>query len=254
MAPASRSASIEGMRQIAALAASTTLLAAATVGCGIDLDAKDVHTTRAFPHTGTALTINVSVGGVRVLQGTGDTVKVDRWLRGKAATGESAWSLRDGTLRLSADCTMVFGDCGARYHVRVPPGVRLSVDAPDGVVLNDLAQDVDAVSRERIQVTGSSGRLRLRAEGSVRGVNLKSPDVRVRTSDGAIDLTFATRPKDLDLRSQDGRVTARVPSGAYAVTTVSQDGSRRTEVEQDRKSDATIVARSDTGDVRILKK
>ncbi|MEU8397364.1 DUF4097 family beta strand repeat-containing protein [Nonomuraea sp. NPDC048892] len=219
----------------------------------MELEADEVHATRSFPFTGTDLKINASLGGVRVLPGTSGTVQVERWLRGKAATDGPAWSLRDGDLRLSTDCNLVFGDCGARYHVKVPPGVKLSVDAGDGVILNDLTQDVDAVSGDRIQVTGASGRLRLRSEGPITAEGLKSAHVRVRTFDGAIDVAFTARPTTLDLQSTDGRVTARVPSGAYAVTAASKEGSERSEVEHDGKSDSTIVARSTSADVRILR-
>ncbi|WP_146103660.1 DUF4097 family beta strand repeat-containing protein [Nonomuraea solani] len=239
------------MRRIAALTACAAVMAAATGGCSVDLDADEVHATQSFPFTGTDLTIKSSVGGVRVLPGTGGTVQVERWARGKAADNPT-WSLRDGALRLGVDCNMVFGDCGARYHIKVPPGVRLSVDAADGVILNDLAQDVDVVSRDRIQVTGTSGRLRLRSEGSITGEGLKSAYVRGRTSDGAIDLTFTARPTTLDLRSQDGAVTAAVPRGTYAVTAKSADGRERSELEHDKKSSSTIVARSATGDVRLV--
>ncbi|MEV0617118.1 DUF4097 family beta strand repeat-containing protein [Nonomuraea sp. NPDC050404] len=241
------------MRHTAAIAACAALLVAATGGCGVDLEAEEVHATHSFPFTGTDLKISASLGGVRVLPGTGGAVQVERWVRGKAAE-EPAWSLRDGALRLSANCNMVFGDCGARYHVKVPPGVRLSVDAADGIILNGLTQDVDASSRERIQVTGASGRLRLRSEGAIDGEGLKSAHVRGRTSDGAIDLAFTDPPDNLDLQSRDGRVTARVPSGAYAVTVRSTDGNERSEVRNDRKSTRKITARSTTGDVRILAK
>ncbi|MEV5889811.1 DUF4097 family beta strand repeat-containing protein [Nonomuraea fuscirosea] len=240
------------MRQIAVFAACAALLVAATGACGVELEADEVHATQSFPFTGTDLKINASLGGVRVLPGTSGTVQVERWLRGKAATADPAWSLRDGDLRLSADCTIVFGDCGARYHVKVPPGVKLSVDAADGVILKDLTQDVDVVSRDRIQVTGASGRLRLRSEGPLTAEGLKSTYVRARTFDGAIDVAFAVRPATLDLESTDGRVTARVPSGAYAVTADSKEGSERSEVKHDGKSDGKIVARSSSGDVRIL--
>nr|SBO92388.1 lipoprotein [Nonomuraea gerenzanensis] len=219
----------------------------------MDLAADEVHAAQSFPFTGADLKIDVPLGGVRVLQGTGGAVQVERWVRGKAADSP-AWSLRDGTLRLSASCNLVFGDCGARYHVKVPPGVRLSIDVTDGLILNGLTQDVAASSRDRIQVTGASGRLRLRSDGSITGEGLKSGYVRCRTSDGAIDVAFAAAPATLDLRSGDGRVTARVPSGRYAVTVASTDGSTRSEVEHDRKSERRITAGSKTGDVRILTK
>jgi hypothetical protein len=241
------------MRQIAAFAACAAVVAVAAGGCAVDLDADEVRSVQSFAFTGTGLTIRSSLGGVRVLPGTGAVVEVERWVRGKAAgNGNATWSLRDGTLRLGADCTMVFGDCGARYHVKVPPGVRLSVDAADGVILKDLTQDVDVSSRDRIQVSGTSGRLRLRSEGPITGDGLRSANVRCRTSDGAIDMTFAAPPADLDLQSRDGRVTATVPRNAYAVTARSTEGSERSEVKNSSKSTNTIVARSTSGDVRIL--
>jgi hypothetical protein len=254
MAGARCSATIDLMRRIAALAACVTVMGLATAGCGgLDLDAEEVRATQSFPVTGTDLKIISSVGGTRVLPGTGGHVEVTRWARGKAAEqGNATWSLRDGTLRLGADCTMVFGDCGARYHVKVPPGVRLSIDAADGVVLKDLPQDVDAVSRDRIEVSGASGTLRLRSEGPITGDGLTSANVRCRTFDGAIDLTFTDAPAKLDLQSEDGRVTAAVPRGSYAVTVKSTDGSERAEVEHDPQAGNTIVARSSSGDVRIL--
>ncbi|WP_186404652.1 DUF4097 family beta strand repeat-containing protein [[Actinomadura] parvosata] len=239
------------MRRIAASAACAALLATVVAGCGMDLEAEEVHAAQSFPFSGTDLKINASLGGVRVLQGSAGTVQVERWVRGKAADAPS-WSLRDGALRLSASCTIVFGDCGARYHVKVPPGVRLSIDVPDGLVLDDLTQDVDAKSRERIQVTGASGRLRLRSDGSIKAQGLKSAYVRCRTSDGSIDVAFATPPTTLDLQSKDGGVTARVPSGTYAVTATSKDGSTRSEVQNNRDGKRRISAASTTGDVRIL--
>ncbi|NRQ36918.1 DUF4097 family beta strand repeat protein [Nonomuraea sp. NN258] len=240
------------MRRILAGTAMALALTAVTTGCGVGLDAKEVHATEAFPLTGIQLTIKSSLGGVRVLPGTGTSIEVERWTRGKASNSPT-WSLRDGTLRLSAHCTIVFGDCGARYHVRVPPTVRLTVETgDDGVILKDLTQDVDVVSRGRIQVSGTSGRLRLRGEDSpITGDGLKSGGVRARTLSGLIDLAFVTPPADLDLQSRDGGVTATVPRGSYKVTARSTDGTARSELESAEDGDRTIVARSTTGHVRV---
>ncbi|MEO3798867.1 hypothetical protein [Nonomuraea sp. B1E8] len=238
------------MRKITLAAAAVAL---AATGCGVELDAAEVRAAESFVLTGPELRIRSSLGGVRVLQGAGGRVEVERWVRGKAADeGNATWSLRDGTLRLSADCTMIMGDCGARYHVRVPPGVRLSVEAADGVILKGLAQDVDVVSRDRIQVMGASGRLRLRSEGSITAEGLTSDAVRCRTVDGRIDVAFDRPPADLDLLSREGMVTAKVPSGSYAVTATSKEGRARTTVKREAGSSRTIVARSGSGDVRVL--
>src|SRR5690606_14919041 len=124
-------ATIEGMKRTMAVAVMIAGVAGLT-GCGATFDDTEWHDARAFPHSGETLTIRSSVGGLRILPGKAGEVRVDRWLEGKAAReGNSSWSLRDGTLRLSADCTMVLGTCGARYHVRVPPGAKLVVEGAD---------------------------------------------------------------------------------------------------------------------------
>ncbi|MEO3876681.1 hypothetical protein ABGB18_48690 [Nonomuraea sp. B12E4] len=64
-------------------------------------------------------------------------------------------------------------------------------------------------------------------------------------------MTFDNPPTNLDLRSREGRVTATVPRGAYAVTAESKEGDHRSEIK-DTDSTRTIVARSTLGDVRIL--
>ncbi|TDD20721.1 hypothetical protein [Nonomuraea diastatica] len=243
------------MRQITLSAACAAAVALAVTGCGVELDAAEAHSAESFAFTGAELRIRSSLGGVRVLQGAGGRVEVERWVRGKAADeGNATWSLRDGTLRLSADCTMIMGDCGARHHVRVPPGVKLSVEAADGVILQGLTQDVDVVSRDNIQVTGASGRLRLRSEGPITAEGLTSDAVRCRTRDGQIDVAFDRPPTDLDLLSHEGRVTAKVPHGSYAVTAASKEGRERTTVKRAAGSPRTIVARSGSGDVRVLAK
>ncbi|NUR85721.1 MAG: hypothetical protein HOY71_16720 [Nonomuraea sp.] len=237
------------MRRFVALASFGFL---AVTGCSVQLDAKEVPATRTFPFTGAQLKITSSLGGVRVLPGTGGSVQVERWTRGKAAD-EPAWSLRDGVLRLSANCTIVFGDCGARYHVKVPPGVSLSVDSPDGVILNDLTQDVDVSTHGRIQVTNATGKLRLLTDdGSIEGERLRSPNVRGRTLSGAISLTFVTPPTTLDLKSREGGVTATVPKDAYRVTVKSSTGRERSDLKSTGSSTRTIVARSEHGNVRVL--
>lgn len=225
----------------------------ALAGCGA-LDAPERHATQVFPHTGGALTIRSSLGGLRIEQGAAGSVRVERWLRGKAGEdGNSSWSLKDGTLRLTANCTMVFGDCGGRYRLQVPPGTKLVVEASDGVIATGLGQDLDISARDTIRLQDTSGALRLRSEGPISGERLRSVVVRARTADGSISLGFATRPTVVEAVSTDGRVTATVPDGTYRVTAKSTDGTVRSQVK-DGDSTSTIVARSGSGDVRIYRR
>ncbi|MFG3435923.1 DUF4097 family beta strand repeat-containing protein [Nonomuraea sp. NPDC047897] len=238
----------------AATAAAMAGLVAVTSACGVELDPEEVRGTRTFPHAGAQVTITSAMGGLRVMPGAAGEVRVDRWLRGKAARDDNAsWSFDRGGLRLSADCTIVFGDCGARYHVRVPPGVRVVVrGAEDGVVVRDLAQDVEVTSPGPIRVYGTTGRLRLAGGDSlIAGDRLRSADVEARTTTGTINLSFATPPDRLEMRSGDGRVTATVPDGPYRVTATSTDGRKRSQLKS-TPSERTIVATTGTGDIRLL--
>lgn len=240
------------MRRIWVVAVAA-LAAAGVGGCGVELDAKEVRSAQGFAFSGDALTIKSSLGGLRVMPGTAGSVQVERWVRGKAATeGNASWSLKDDTLRLSGNCTGVFGDCGARYHVKVPPGVRLVVDGgDDGVILNRLAQDVDVFAAGPIRVYETEGRLRLQGgDDVITGERLRSANVRARTTAGNITLSFTAPPSKVDVRSSDGRVTATVPDGAYDVTAKSTHGSERSQIK-DTESDKIIIARSTSGDVRI---
>ncbi|MBB6350723.1 hypothetical protein FHU36_007295 [Nonomuraea muscovyensis] len=246
------------MRRItaAATAAAMAGLVAVTSSCGVELDAKEVHTSRTFPHPspGAPVTITSAIGGLRIVPGAAGEVRVDRWLRGKAAHDDNAsWSFDRGALRLGADCTIVFGDCGARYHVRVPPGVRVVIrSADEGVVVRELAQDVEVSSPGPIRVYGTSGRLRLvGGDGLIAGDRLRSADVVARTTTGTINLSFAAPPARLEMRSGDGRVTATVPDAPYQITAESRHGKERSQLRS-TTSDRTIVARSGTGDIRLL--
>ncbi|WP_327109027.1 DUF4097 family beta strand repeat-containing protein [Nonomuraea glycinis] len=241
------------MRRNVALAAATAGLVGTMGLTGCTLNAEQVHSARAFPHTGGTLTITSTLGGLRILPGTGGEVRVDRWLRGKAAgDGHSSWTLENGTLRLDANCQMIVGDCGGRYHIRVPPGIRLVIDAgDDGVILDKITHDADVSAEGAIRLYETTGKLRLAGgDGMVAGNGLRSTDVKALTRSGTINLTFAVPPARLDARSSEGQVTVNVPKDEYAITVKSKEGRARSELKN-TKSSRTIVARSTSGDVRI---
>lgn len=220
---------------------------------GCALNAEQVHSARTFPHSGGTLTITSTLGGLKIMPGAGGEVRVERWLRGKAAgDGRSSWTLENGTLRLDANCQMTFGDCGGRYHIRVPPGIRLVIDAgDDGVTLDKITHDADVSAEGPIRLYGTTGKLRLAGGDSmIAGNRLRSADVKALTRSGTINLSFAAPPARLDARSAEGRVTVDVPKDEYAITAESREGRERSELK-DTKSPRTIVARSTSGDVRI---
>src|SRR5260221_4047649 len=103
---------------LAAAAAATVLAVGA---CG---SSRTVHHQHSFAFAGTRLVVDVDSSDLRLVPGTGPGIDVQRWLRGTAAgPGHASWTLHDGTLRLSVDCTGIVFHCGSAFQVAVPPGV-----------------------------------------------------------------------------------------------------------------------------------
>jgi hypothetical protein len=245
---------IAGMKTIGLMTAGVAGLLALSA-CGIELDAKPEYSARTFAHSG-ELTIEAGMGELRLVQGRPSEVVVKRWLRGKAAS-ESSWTLTGGTLKLHANCTVVFGDCGARYEVAVPPGASLKVKGgDDSVSVTRLSQPVTVTTTGGdIWLTGTTGALRLvTREGRIGAARTVSPDVRARSDDGDIRLAFSTAPTKVDVRSNTGHVVTTVPDAVYAVTVESKNGAERSAfTDAGPRNGRTIIARSVDGDVRVSK-
>ncbi|MDF5755846.1 DUF4097 family beta strand repeat-containing protein [Spongiactinospora sp. TRM90649] len=236
-----------------ALAAATTL-----ASCGVDVtfDSKERHDVRDFPLPAGALTIKSGVK-VHVVAGNGPTLKVERWVRGKAANdGNATWSMRGDTLTLTANCQMIIGDCGGRYLVRVPGTRKLTVNVPDdNVRLTGMPGDVEVTTRTGdVRVENALGAVRLNTgDGRLTVTGARSGVVRARSGSGDIDLSFATAPAEVRAMSTDGRVTATLPEveGSYRVTASSREGSKRSTVRHAPKSERIVVVRSVSEDVRL---
>ncbi|WP_158578546.1 DUF4097 family beta strand repeat-containing protein [Spongiactinospora rosea] len=247
------------MRRILLLAGVLTAVGA-LASCGVELDAKERHDVRDFPFDGRGQALSIKSGvRVNVVPATGSSLRVERWVRGKAAgEGMATWSLRGDTLTLGADCNMVFGDCGARYVVRVPGTPKVSVDvSDDDVRVTGLAGELNVTTHSgNVHVEAATGTVRMNsADGDLTMVGARSGIVRARTGSGDIDLSFATPPAEVRALSNDGRVVTTVPEvdGSYRVKATSRHGTQRSEVRDAPRSERTLVLRSVSEDVRIRK-
>ncbi|MCG5218626.1 DUF4097 family beta strand repeat-containing protein [Streptosporangium soli] len=243
------------MKKITAVAAALAAAGALT-SCGIDLAAEERHDSRDFAFSGDQLTIRPGVQ-VHVVAGSGPGLKVERWLRGKAAQdGNATWSLREGRLVLTADCNMIIGDCGARYLVRVPGTPNVIVEGgQDDVRLTGLAGNLVIATRSgNIRVEKPAGDVRLRStDGSLVLTGGRSASVTARSGSGDVDLFFVAPPSKVRALSAHGRVTALLPEvkGSYRIDASTRHGTRDSEVRHAPGSKRTIVIRSDNDDVRL---
>lgn len=243
------------------------------VGCG---SGPEKHDRKTFAYAGKHLTVDSSDSTLRLTPYDGDTIEVDRYLKGRSTDGpKGSWKLRGDRLELGVKCGGLTLGCEGRYEVKVPRSVRVDVAAHDGSVKAvGFAHDMRITSTDgSVTVKGLKGSLDARtADGSVRvdGVNgasvrLRSKDgsvsakgLRVRSSvlrsgDGSVKAVFAQAPDSVEGTVGDGSLVVEVPDDGerYAVRGDTRDGSRDISVDQDRTARRTITATSGDGSVTV---
>jgi len=95
----------------------------AVTGCASAQDAKPV--TKDFPFTGHTLNVRAHGAPTDLVASNRSDVLVTRWFDVRTgARPTTSWTLRDGTLDLSASCTGL-ANCDVRFRVEIPASVRV---------------------------------------------------------------------------------------------------------------------------------
>ncbi len=89
--------------------------------------------------------------------------------------------------------------------------------------------------------------------GDVDANGLAGKRVTADTGSGDVDLKFTAVPDRVDVETGSGNGTVWVPSGTYQVTTETGSGDRKIEVDQDVSAPHTVVVKTGSGDVKVLK-
>ncbi|MFJ1703188.1 DUF4097 family beta strand repeat-containing protein [Kitasatospora sp. NPDC088346] len=214
-------------------AAITAVVVLGMSGCFLD---QDEHRDVAYSVTEPVrvLVIEGRTGDIRVVGG-GDGVRVTEHLSYRDQEPEATHTVADGTLTLGYRCPQ--DGCGVGYEVRVPAGTEVRVaTSTGGVRLSGLTAAVDAAT----------------STGSIEADGLAGAAVRLTTGTGDVAVDFAAGPTGVQVRSDTGSVSVRVPGREeYAVTAGTDTG--RVSVSVPRRDDAprTITARTGTGDVTV---
>ncbi|MGW4497083.1 hypothetical protein ACWENR_00465 [Micromonospora sp. NPDC004336] len=210
------------MRPVPALTATATATAIAVAtavavsGCA---DVRAINEARDdrrdFDLPGRQLVVDSNGAELRLVGGTGDGVRVERSLTGKATLqGNASWSMDGGTLRLRVECSGLVPDCGGRHIVHVPPDVTVRVTNDAAVRAVGLSADLTAkVTDGWLRVENPVGTLRLDAEYAVDVTGARSPDVTVTSSSRDVELTFAAPPGRVEARA-GGSAKVTLPDGA----------------------------------------
>lgn len=188
-----------------------------------------------------ALELTGAAGDVRVVGGAAaGTVEVTRHLQWGMMHGQPSPNeqVNGGTLSINADCGGGFMSmCSIGYEVKVPNDAPVTIHVGSGDI--DLAGPLGELNAE----TGS---------GNIDATGLAAANAVLRTGSGNLDLSFASAPTTVDLRTGSGDVTVFVPKGAaYAVDGTSGSGSRNITVDTSQSSSRKIHIETGSGDVEL---
>lgn len=203
------------------------------------LGRRSEHDHEVLRHSISRIEVIIDGGSATFDAGPAGQVAVDRivtWSYPPPAV-EERW---DGdVLYVRFACTSDFRlpGCAATYVLQVPTGVT-----------------VDAVTRGGdLTVHDLSGDLTLSANaGDVTATGVRSSTVRATGDSGRLSLRFAVAPATVRATTSSGDAIITLPgSDPYAVTAVTAAGQATVGVHQDPSAPRSIVAHSQSGDVRI---
>jgi hypothetical protein len=179
------------------------------------------------------IVLTVDTGSVTLLGApAGGLVQIERTTRAFPESRAVHDKLERGVLRIDARCGGAPG-CRIDHELRVPPNVAVELHVGDGdVELGDLGSNL------QIEV----------ALGKVTGGDLRGAEVDVRTEGGAIDLIFASPPRNLVANAAAGDVSLRVPQASYRCDV---DPSAELAIRCDPQATHTIAASTGVGKLRI---
>lgn len=150
-----------------------------------------------------------------------------------------------------------FTQCSLRLNVALPAGAGLSAVGTNGAITTSgIHGRIDArTTNGLVDVAGAQGDLDLHStNGAVRLTGATSSNVRVETTNGALDLRFTGPPRSLQARSTNGAISVAVPgTTAYAVSaTTTNGGVDTTGIRTDPASGNRIVLRTTNGPVQVV--
>ncbi|GHF58072.1 hypothetical protein GCM10018790_39850 [Kitasatospora xanthocidica] len=206
------------------------------------------------------LRLETGNASVRVRAGRADHVVVGQRLDWTVRKPVVSSIIVDGLLTVRVQCRPIlpvadFG-CGAEIEVEVPAQTGVSGSLGSGSVrVEGLSGNVDVeLGSGELLLSGTSGDVTARAtSGLIRGEDLKARRVDARTTSGAMELSFASAPQQVETRATSGSVTMTLPRGSrYAFSSDIGSGTGRIDPQlADSGSPNHIHATATSGSITI---
>ncbi|MFG3039362.1 DUF4097 family beta strand repeat-containing protein [Streptomyces sp. NPDC048330] len=232
------------------------VLTVAATGCSPEATpANTVVESRTFDFSGNSLTVKSDSADLELVAADVKDVQVTRQVSGTKVGGEveAGWKLEGGSLELAVDCTGLSVNCGAKYTVKIPSDVAVTVENDKGLVeASGFTADFTAKADDMRLSDLSGPHLDLEGrDGTIEGDGISAESVTVASRNGNNELRFASVPDLVDARSQDGDVRLSLPEAKYAVDTAAKKGDITVDVAKDDTSDHAVRIHTRNGDIVI---
>jgi hypothetical protein len=178
-------------------------------------------------------------------------------------TGWYSGTEPDFTVRTEEDETEVRGGCrvivlsrcSLTVAVALPATADVRIAGTNGnITASEMTGSLDiGTTNGALRVTDAIGVLNLRAtNGSIQVLGAQSPEISAVTTNGQVELDFATAPTEVLARSTNGGITVRVPGGEpYFLDIRTTNGALNRDFESDRFADRTITAETTNGSISV---
>lgn len=238
---------------LAALAGAMAVLALSS--CSVDIGPLQ-HRTESYSVYGPlrTLIVNAHVGNVQVTGGNSGQVSVTEQISFRHNAPVTTHRTASGALTLDSSWPAL-ESASVGYVIKVPRTMTVRVNDNAGAIrLESLSGQITAhTNAGNIDLASVSGPVEVTGHaGSIGGRNVSSARVTLRTSAGGIEITFSAAPATIDVSTNIGSITLRVPSAvSYNVHTSVGVGSARADVNISPASPHAITARTWTGSIAI---
>ncbi|MEU4063435.1 DUF4097 family beta strand repeat-containing protein [Streptomyces wedmorensis] len=235
------------------------VLTVAATGCNPEVTPANTGVeSKKFDFSGNNLTVKSDSADLELVAADVKDVRVTRQVSGTKVGGEveAGWKLEGGILALAVDCTGLSVNCGAKYTVKIPRDVAITVENNKGLVeATGFTADFSAKADDMRLSDLSGPHLDLEGrDGTIEGDRISAESVTVASRNGNNELYFASAPDLVDVRSQDGDVRLGLPEATYAVDTAAKKGAITVDVTKDDTSDHAVRIHTRNGDIFIGKR
>lgn len=222
---------------------------------------EEVEAHRAVSADGVdEIVVRTTSGHVEVVgDPTATEIEVDATIRHGLRRTDFSVTERGGRLFVDGTCNHFLALwCRVDVTLRVPADIPLDIGSSNGgIEVTDVDAGVVAkTSNGSVSLIGLGGDVDARtSNGTVRGHGLDGDAASAKSSNGRIELTFASPPRRVEATTSNGSVEITVPEDdtAYAIDTdASSNSSTEITVRTDPASDHTIAAKTSNGSISVF--